>query len=305
MFPGAFRKIIGCAVFLLWVWFHGVGWSDPRVGPIRVATSIYPVADMVKQIGGDRVDVHSLLSPNSNPHTFEPTPRQMEWLAGADLFFLIGQNMEFWAKRIVENVSGGKLEVVDLSRSIDRLDSEGNLLPRDSAQLGDPHYWLSVPRAKVMCGVIADRLARLSPDDAPYFQERLKGYREALDGLDAEIRREVGGFRQKKFLSVHPAFIYFAREYGLEQMGALKETPGKEPSPKHVAELIRLGRAENVKVVIVVAHDNPMEGRVLAEEVGAVLVSLNTLGGPDMPGRSHYLDLMRYNLDLLKKGMGQ
>jgi len=273
--------------------------------PIRVATSIFPVADLVRNIGAERVEVRALLSQSANFHTFEPTPRQMSWFKDTSIFFIIEERMEFWAKRLVRNVAGESLRIVDLSKGVSRIDSWGNSISNDDSKWADPHYWLIPSNAKMMCRTIAEQLTQLDPEGGDTFDLNLKQYLEKLIRLDKEIRGEVRGFQRRKFISIHPAFIYFAREYGLEQVGILKPTPGKEPSSRHVADLILSGRRQNVKVVLAVAHDNPVEGKVLAEELNADLLFLDPLGGQDVPNRGSYLDLMRYNLKTLKRGMGK
>ena len=207
-------------------------------------------------------------------------------LALADLAFLVGHPAFAYERRHVLPVLARRpgIPVVTLIGAEafgERLPHPGDGEPHDHRGEGDPHLWTSPRRVAAAAEALAAELARLDPEGAPVYRRRLAAFRDEVEALDAEIRRELAGVAGRSFLVYHPAWGHFAREYGLEQLAIEEE--GKEPGPRRMVELIREARREGVTVVVAQAGFPARGARVVAEEVGARVVTLDPLAR-DWPG---------------------
>lgn len=281
-----------------------------RDSRIKVVASILPLADMAKQVGKDKVRVVTLLPPAASVHTFEPTPKQMMELRDAKLFVKVGAGLEFWAERVVNAAANRDLAVADLSKGMPLIHGvhgheEGRKgRPREkSARSADPHYWLDPVLAKQMADHIADALGKVDPDNAKHYAENAGQYKKELDKLDQEIVQKVRRFRTKEYVTFHSAWNYFARRYGLRVAGVIEEAPGREPSPGHVAALVKDLRRMNARVVFAEPQFSPRIAEAIAKEAGARVLFLDPLGASNAPDRDTYLKLMRYNIDQMERAM--
>jgi len=175
--------------------------------PLKIAASIYPIGDMVKQVGGDRVDVQVLLPPGASPHVFEPTVKTAKELSRARVFFEVGAGLDFWADRLVR-ASKQKIMVVALSDGMKLLREEGE--HADEHETGNPHVWLDPVLAVEMVRKIEGVLEQADPKGASVYRGRSSEYIMKLHGLDEEIKVAVSAFRIRGFVSFHPAWDYFA-----------------------------------------------------------------------------------------------
>jgi zinc transport system substrate-binding protein len=114
----------------------------------------------------------------------------------------------------------------------------------------------------------------------------------------------VDSFRIRKYVAFHPAWSYFARRYGLEEVGVIQESPGREPTPRHIENLIRAIEAFGIQAVFAEPQLNPTAAEAIAAEAGVKVLILDPLGGPDLPGRDSYIGLMEYNLEIMRRAMG-
>ena len=164
----------------------------------------------------------------------------------------------------------------------------------------DPHIWLDPLLVRdQICPRIFEALAELAPADAAYFAENLAAYQEALTVLDAEIAGAAAAFSETSFISFHPAWGYFARRYGLHEAGVIAGFHGQEPSASQVAALAKLVKDEQIGAIFAEPQFSAGLAERLAAECGSEVLILDPLGGADLPGRGSYLDLMRYNLDVI------
>ncbi len=265
--------------------------------PLRVAATIFPVGDLVRQVGGGRVEVRVLLPPGASPHTFEPTPSQARDLAGAVLLVQIGAGLEPWAGRMAA-AAGGRARVLTLADGIELIQGEG--AGHDHAS-GNPHVWLDPGLVMGMTGRIADALADIDPPGAAAYRSNAAAFRARLSDLDADIRRTVDTFRIRSFVSFHAAWDYFARRYGLRSAGTIEESPGREPSPRQLAAIVAEIRRLGIPAVLAEPQLNPKPAEVIAREAGVRVVLVDPEGG--LPGRTTYIDLMRWNLVRMAESM--
>lgn len=265
--------------------------SDDR---LLVAASIAPLYDFSRQVGGDRVRVELLVPPGTSPHTYELTPAQLQVLSKARMLVLNGVGLEFWADEAVSAANNPDLIVVYTSQGLEIEDGD----PDHGG--GNPHVWLDPINAMHQVRSIRDALIQADPEGAAVYGANAEAYIAELEALDREIRDKVVTFSSRKFIAFHPAWIYFARRYGLEQAAVIETTPGREPSPAEVAEIVNTARAIGAKAIFAEPQLSSKAAEVIAAESGAEVLFLNPLGEP--PDFS-YLDMMRYNLAQMEKAL--
>jgi ABC-type Zn uptake system ZnuABC Zn-binding protein ZnuA len=287
--------------------------------------SIFPVADLLQQIGGDRWETLTLLPAGASVHTYEPTPEQVRQLAEASVFFQIGLRLEFWAEKVVHAAKNPGLVSVDLSEDIETIPTPSpELLPRPqqaprhthASRQGQPatarahdhghggpdaHYWLDPIRMLQVVGRIQHVLTALDPESASLYAEGAQRVRKQLEELHAEIMQRTEGLPNRRFIALHAAWTYFAPRYNLEQAAVVEPFPGREPSPRYVVELAQLMRREQVQAVVLEPQLNTTAAKALARETGARVGLMDPYGGPGVPGRESYIELMRFNVAALVK----
>jgi zinc transport system substrate-binding protein len=281
--------------------------------------SIFPVADIVQQVGGAHWEVLTLLPAGASAHTYEPTPAQVRQFTQADVFFQIGLGLEFWLEKLVRAAKHPTRVGVDLSEGIATIPMPSPALswglekgprreftPRQRhstpaerhihADTGpDAHYWLDPLRMLQVVSHVEQEITRLDPEHARQYAERAQRVRTDLAQLDAEIRQRTEGLQNRRFIALHAAWTYFAPRYNLVQAAVVEPFPGREPSPRYLAGLAALMRREQVHAVVIEPQLSTTAAQALARETGARVGLMDPYGGPGVPGRESYMDLMRYN----------
>jgi zinc transport system substrate-binding protein len=291
---------------LLLLWLPGCRGNTavPAAGEkIAVVTTIYPLYDFARQVGGERVEVTRLLPAGAEPHTWEPTPKDMAALARARVFIYNGAGMEPWVQRQLGMLEEKGVRVVEASRGLDLIAGPG-----DHGEAGvDPHVWLDPVLAQEIVKKIRDAYIAVDPEHAAYYSSRADEYLAALRELDREYRAAAQDFRRREIVTSHAAFAYLARRYGLQQVALMGLSPESEPDPVRMREIVAFCREHDVKYVFFEALVSPKVSRTLAREVGAETLVLNPLGNitPEEEKRGeNYLSIMRENLARLKVALG-
>jgi zinc transport system substrate-binding protein len=265
------RTVLLLALLLLAFLHSGCISQKESSGQINVATTIAPLGEFVRAVGGDRVAVAVLVPPGAEPHTYEPAPSQMREVAEADLYVENGVGLESWMASILKVNS--RMLVVDTSKGVDLIgrdaDTSGSTIARD------PHIWLSPRDAMIQVQNICDALIEVDPAGRDYYINNTEDYIAKLKALDAELNSTFAETKNKKFVVLHPAWIYFARDYGLDQISIEEEM--KEPGPRYLAEVVDLAKANNITTVFVEPQYNPKMGEVIAKEINGRVVSIDDL----------------------------
>lgn len=292
-------KIVSILFIFLIIPSMSLPMASERQG-IDIVVSIYPLKDIVEQVGGEKVRVDFIIPPGASPHTFEPKPSDIKRLSRAKAIFLIGGGLEFWADKVIKSL-GKKPRVVILSRGLHLL--KENHLHSKQEEVFDPHIWLDPVIVMSMVNRIRDTLIDLDSSNKDYYIKRAEGFKRELEGLHSRINESVRGFRVKEFVTFHSAWNYFSRRYGLRVIGIIEESPGKEASPAHIARIVEKIRKTKGKVVFIEPQFNPKAAEVIAKETGAKLFILDPIGDPRIMGRGGYIGLMNYNLSILEKAL--
>ena len=306
--------IIGVVTLLA---FFIMAWGGEKEdeGKIKVAASIVPLADFCRNVGGELVEVEIMVPPGASSHTYEPTSEQMKFLSDAKVFVQNGLGLETWATDIIRKVDNPDLINVVAGDEVPRQallemgvdqkhDGESESQGREQ-HVYNPHVWLDPNLAAYEVYAIRDGLIEADPDNQEVYKQNTKEYIEELVKLDRYVMDKTSDFSEKKFVSFHSAWKYFARRYDLEQVGVVEEFPGKEPSAGEVAKLIDRIKKEGVKVIFVEPQVNPKIAETIAAESGAQvsIVILDPLGDPDDPEISTYIKLMKHDVGVMAEAM--
>ena len=283
-------------------------------GKLIVVTSIFPVADIIRNVGGKRVQVTMLVQPGQSPHTYEPLPKEMELVSRADVFAIVGFGLEFWADKMIANVQNPKMVKLIFADYVKPIKDQNEKYnggkftgkePSDKDRHGiyNPHIWLSPKNAIIMAEATRDALSKAKPSAAAEFAANWKSYTAELRKLDEWMTRETAKLPNKKFLSFHSAWTYLARDYGLDQVASIEESPGKETTPERLARIIDEVRRDKVKAVFAEPQFNPKTADVIASEAGVKVLFLDPIGNPNLTDRDSYIKLMHYNVRQLEKAL--
>ncbi|UPJ61923.1 metal ABC transporter substrate-binding protein [Bradyrhizobium sp. 192] len=264
---------------------------------LNVVASFSILGDFVRTIGGDRVNVTTLVGPDSDVHVYTPAPSDAKRIADAKLVVVNGLGLEGWLPRLVQS-SGSKATVVTASAGI---------TPLKLGSASDPHAWQSVPNAKVYATDIANALAVAAPDDADFFRAQAKAYLERLETLDREVREAVAKIPpdRRKVISTHDAFGYFSAEYGIQFIAPLGVSTETEPSARDIAAIIGQIKAQKIPAVFLEnISDDRLIRRIAAEtgsKVGGTLIS-DGLTGEKGPAPT-YIDMVRHNIKAMTSAL--
>jgi ABC-type Zn uptake system ZnuABC Zn-binding protein ZnuA len=266
--------------------------------PVRVVTTIPDLADWVRNVGGDRVVVQSLITGSESPHTYEPGPDAGIAIAEADLLVKVGLGLEEWLDGLVANAGNKRLAIVDVSERVEVIkDVEGHGAGGEAGghPFGNPHIWLDPQNAKAAADVIASALSRIDSAGAAMYQASAQTYGRRLDSLTDALNRLVQPLLDRRFISYHESWPYFARRFGFQVVASIEPLPGQEPSARYMAGLVDLVKSSRVKAVCTEPQLPQDVPSVLASETGAKLVMLSPITGA-LPGTGDYFSMLTYDV---------
>lgn len=260
---------------------------------LNIVASFYPIYEFVKQVGGDKVSVSSLIPVGVEPHDFEPTIQQIQNAERADIVFFNGLGFEStWLNKIQND------NLVDTSTGTN-ITETGNVI--------NPHIWLDPILAKNQVKNIEDALIELDPANKKYYENNAINFTKELDSLDVFIKSTLQTCDKKDFIAFHDAFSYFANRYGLKQHSIQGVSPEGEVLPQRIQEMVELAKNLGINVVYSEELVDPRFAEVIAQEIpnGRVLI-LSPIEGIDSDEQTAgigYLDKMRENIANLKMGL--
>jgi len=283
----------------LWLAVGTLAWGAPPQPALRkVATTIFPLYDLVRQVAGPAVEVILLVPPGTSEHTFTVRPGTIRAITGCTAIFAIGHGLDDWVARLAREAGVPRTIVVDAGIPLRRGYSEphrhGRAGSRATSQDAvDPHYWLAIPHAMRMVQTIAEALAQLDPPGQADYQQRTAAYLEQLHRADAAIRRVLTDLPRRDIATFHRAFDYFAAAYGLQVVAVFEPVPGKEPGPRYVETFQRQVRTHRLRTVFIEPQLSAAALRGLTQDLGVALRQLDPLGGSQ--GVESYIAMMQFN----------
>jgi len=262
--------------------------ETPRV---NVVVSLAIFADFARQVGGDRVDVSTLVPAGADPHTYEPGPSRVAKLTKADLVIVNGLGLEAALEDVVDENTSSSAILVELAEGLPVIDK-------------NPHLWLDVLNAIAYVEHIRDALAEIDPAGANTYRANADGYLAELRTLDEEVAAAIDSIppERRKLVTFHDAFPYLARRYGLEMVAVVVASPGKEPSAKDVANLVDAIAAEDVPAVFKEPQLNARILELAADDAGVEVCTLHSAALDKKVNT--YVKLMRFNAKELTRCLG-
>lgn len=219
---------------------------------IAVVTTLPDLAAIAKEIGQEKVTVEMLVKPGQDPHHIEVLPSYMMKLRKADIFLIIGMDLDMWAYALRDGSRNGKLLFVDCSQEINRLEiptGEVNPSHGDIHLYGNPHYWLDPENGRFIARSVQKSLTQISPENETYFAKNLQEFERKLDQKIAVWKSVLEPFKNQKLIFYHNSWPYFLRRFGLSAAAFIEPKPGIPPSPAHIAFLLKLIQEQNIKVI--------------------------------------------------------
>lgn len=267
-------------------------------GAVSVVATTSVLADLVRQVGGEGVDVHALVPRGGEAHTFDPAPSDAARLAQARLLVMNGLGLDDWLLTLAADAGQEGLPVAELAVGLEEVEY---IEADDGGGAGtfNPHLWLNVEYARMYVDRIRLKLIEVDPAHQADYDANAGAYDEKLEALDAYVREQMAGIPEadRRVVSFHDAFPYFAAAYGLEIVGVVVSAPGQEPSAGEVARLVTAIRETGVKAILAEAQFSEQPAQAIADETDATVVSelyTDSLGDPP---QDTYEAQMRWNVD--------
>lgn len=283
-----------------------VAWGAPAFAELKIVTTATDYADIAKQIGGDRVSVHSVMKGPENVHNVMAKPTEMVFLHDADLFVHSGLDTEPWRDNLVRGarnprIISGTPGWVDMSDQIQLKDVPVGKVDRSQGDMhayGNPHFILHPQNAQRMAVTLVKAMAQADPANAEFYKTNAKTFVNDMADVSKEIRQAFLPYAGLKVVTFHKAWNYFADAIDINLVGTIEPQVAITPSPAQVARTIAMMKEQGVKVVICETYSDSKLAQYIAERAGAKMVVLpdHVLGLPDV---TSYQTLFRYNVKTL------
>jgi zinc/manganese transport system substrate-binding protein len=275
--------------------------------PLKVVTTTSDLASITKEVGGDKVAVDAMAKGYQDPHFVEAKPSFLMLLREADLLEVVGLELEIgWLPPLIDDsrndrIKPGTSGYLDVSAGVEILDRPSGKVDRSMGDVhaqGNPHYWTDPANAVRIAMQVHDRLVKLRPQDAPYFDARLNAFKVKMSAAYQRWVAALAPFKGAKVVTYHSSWPNFAKCYGLNVIAYVEPKPGVPPSPSHTFELIGTMKSNGVKAIIVEPYFDLRTPQSIAEKTGAkVVVLYPSVGGK--PGLDDYVSLFDYNMKVL------
>ena len=246
---------------LLLIFLTACGGKQEPSAPLKpsLLVTIAPYQTLVARIAGDAFDVQAVVPANADPHSYEPTSRQVAQMMNGRIWFCIGEPFE---KKLLPLLPQTKQ--LDLRDRVSMIDDEGHC-EHCGEDHRDRHIWLSPKQLSIQAEAIAEALSNNFPDQADVFQARLGAVQQALETLDRDIQDLLSPALARTFLVSHPAFAYFCRDYDCHQLSIEQE--GKDPRPKELEELFKYALSSHTELAIALPQHNNKGAQLIAEKL--------------------------------------
>ena len=264
--------------------------ASSGAGTKSVVATTVQIAALTREVAREKLEVHGLIPPGADAHEFEPTASDLKAIGEARLLLEIGLGLEVWVGGLVKNAANSRLRVVTTSHDI--------AIIRDASEPnspGNPHIWLDPENAKIMTRHIADGLMEADPAHTTDYRANLDDYVQRLTDSERELQLLVATLGDRRIVTYHPAWPYFARRFGFRIEGDIVAQVGAEPTAAHLARLARRMKSEKIKVIVSEPQLNQKVAQALAGETGARIVLLSPLPGA-ITGTNTYLSMLRYDI---------
>lgn len=286
--------------------------SSETKDTIHVYTTVYPLADFTKKIGGKYVDVETVYPPGTDEHSFEPSQKDIVSMADADLFFYIGYDLEGFVTKAKPILTNEGVKVLAIGESIDLDDNheakEVGHEDHDGHNHGsvNPHLWLNPVYSKAMAEKIKEELIAKKPEQKEFFEAQYEQLASQFDQLDQDFAQTIDTASTKKLIVSHAAYGYWEERYGLEQISITGLTASADPSQKELEKIVKIAKENHLTYIIFEQNVSSKLTEIIQKEIGAkdlMLHNLSVLTENDVKNDEDYFSLMEQNLETLKTAL--
>ena len=275
-------------------------------GKVNVVTSTTDLADIVKQVGGDRVMVTSIARGNQDPHYVEILPSYMMKVRKADIYFMVGLELDLWAQYIIDGSRNRKLKVVDCSVEINKMEvpiGKVDASMGDLHRFGNPHYWLDPENGKLIARMITRELSAFDVKGQEDYNNRLANFEQQVDLSLEKWESEFSNLVGKKIIFYHNSWPYFTARFGLKTVEFLEPKPGITPSPSKLNQIIQIIKSNDIQLIASESYFSDRVPKFIATKTSVKTVMLaQSVGALD--GIVSYFDLFETNLRILSEAYG-
>ena len=299
------------AIMVMFSIFSGCSKNEKNdSNKIKVITTLFPQYDFARQICGEEGEVSLLLSPGTDSHSFDPTPKDIGNILSCDVFIYTGDEMEPWVSSVLKSV-GENITVIDLSKCVTLMENGHDYgdvdKDDDHHHTADPHYWLNMENAIKMVDEISKALQNINPEKSELFSERARPLKTRLEKMDVEFRDVISNSEKTIVFGGRFAYYYFVNTYSLNFKTVYDTcSVNVEPSAKTVTDMVEFVKENKIKYIYHEELSNPKTARSIAESTGAELLEFSTahnISKDDFSMGVTFVDIMEKNLENLKKGL--
>lgn len=275
---------------------------------LKVITSSPDLGDIAKVIGGESVEVKSLIRGDQDPHFIEPRPSMVALLRSADCIVRTGMDLDMWFQSLLDAARNPKILFgapcyIDASTHIQKLDVPEGKVDASMGDIhifGNPHYWLDPMNGIVIAEQIAETFSRIMPHSSEYFYNNLNSFKNEIQKGMERWEKKLAPFKNEKIITYHSSWTYFAKRFGLKIVATVEPKPGIPPTPSHLEYLINLIRNEKIKVIVREPFHDPSGPEYLARKTGIkVIVLPSSVGGVEEV--KNYISLFDYITEKLSE----
>ncbi len=294
--------VIIAVVILTWFFLEKVEvFLDNQINSnekIKVATTICPLSNIVKKIGQDRVEVVQILPAGASVHSYEPRVSDLKKISGSHAVFYIGHGLDNWILSLAE--SAGVEDLIKTDKYVELLEKENNYQEEYNDFSDDPHYWLSLKNGEKIARQVAEKLALIDPSSEKYYLNNLDKYIDDIRASESYLNVQLEDMENRKILVLHNAWMYLAKDFDLEVIGALKTSDAHEMGPQHLEELYELVERENIRIIYGEEQSSIEQLKPLAEDLDLQIKRLDPLGSNEEI--DSYIKLIEYNVLKIYEG---
>ena len=275
-------------------------------GKVRIVSSTTDIADIVKIIGGDHVAVTSIARGNQDPHYVEILPSYMLKVRKADIYFMVGMELDLWAQQIIDGSRNRKVMVVDCSVEINKMEVPTGQIDAsmgDIHRFGNPHYWLDPVNGKLIARMVAEKLINHDSKNAEQYQSNLTQFENDLNSAISIWTKRFSDLRNKNIIFYHNSWPYFSKRFGLITVGFLEPKPGITPSPSQLNQVINQIKENEIEVLASESYFSDRAPKFIASKTKVKIVKLAQSVGA-IEGADSYINLFETNLLILAKAYG-
>ena len=285
---------------------------EDKIGSeIKIYASFYPLYDFAKKVGGDLVDIKSVVGDGVDPHSFDPSPKLIADIEKADIFIYNGLGMEPWVEGVLENLKAKDIIILKASEDLDIMnyniaDHHEDRVHYNGDGRQDPHIWMDPMNAVKISEKIRDILIEVDSNNKEVYEKNFTQFREDIEKLDKDFIEGLKDAKNRRILVSHSAFRYLAKRYNLEEIAVSGFSPHEEPSPTRLAALTKEAEKYGLEYIFFEGLTNPKTARILGKEAGLEVLPLYNIEGltkEDRQKGEDYISFMYKNLESLKKAL--